>query len=98
MKRDDPRKADADAAKNFFNPFGSTLIEKTHVVVPTRTDLWDFLSPLCTDNRYKAGGYSIFSFYEHAITDAYAGLGVFVSEEMARKSKKADTDVAIDVS
>jgi CDK-activating kinase assembly factor MAT1 len=103
MKRyDDPRKADvaADASKKaLYNPFGTTMIEKTHVIVPTRTDLWeDYLTPLCTENKYKAGGYSIFSFYEHAITDAYAGLGVFVGEEMARKRKKAEVDVAIDVS
>jgi hypothetical protein len=102
MKRyDDPRKDKADAAdtakKALFNPFGPVLIEKNYVVVPNRTDLWDFLTPLCTENKFKAGGYSIYSFYEHALTDAYAGLGVFIGEEMASKGKKADADV-VDVS
>ena len=97
---EDPRKDKADVAdtkKALFNPFGPVLIEKNYVAVPTRTDLWDFLAPLLTEDRYRAGGYSIHSYYEHAITDAYAGLGVFVGEEMGSKGKKAESD-AIDVS
>lgn len=98
---DDPRKGKAEVAadaskKALYNPFGPMLIEKDFVIVPARTDLWEeYLTPLCTENKYKAGGYSIYSFYEHAITDAYAGLGVFIGEEMARKGKKAEADIDV---
>jgi CDK-activating kinase assembly factor MAT1 len=97
-KKDKPVDVAADAAKkaSLYNPFGTTLIAKNYIIVPSRIDLWDYLNPL-SENKYKAGGYSISSFYEHAITDAYSGLGVFIGEEMGRK-RKAEADVAIDVS
>lgn len=75
-----------------YDPFDGISMEKKYFVLQKDYN-WDWLDqgkkPLWT-----AGGYDMTEYCGRALTEAFAGLAVFVGEETADREKKADQSVA----
>ncbi|KAF1812109.1 CDK-activating kinase assembly factor [Eremomyces bilateralis CBS 781.70] len=63
-----------------FEPFGEVTVEHEYFVLKGHY-AWDFLDTARTSQTYRAGGYDISEYCSRALTDAFAGLAVFVGEE-----------------
>ena len=83
-----------------YDPFGGLSFESEYYKLQDEYD-WDELKKAKTDTRYLAGGYDIHEFYARALCDAFSGLGVFVSDEMAEDKVAVEsvvgTAIAVDV-
>ena len=75
-----------------YDPFGGLSFESEYYKLQDEYD-WDELKKAKTDMRYLAGGYDIHEFYARALCDAFSGLGVFVSDEMAENEKVANSTI-----
>jgi CDK-activating kinase assembly factor MAT1 len=72
-----------------YDPFGDIGDIKDFVVVPTQTNIWnDYLGKIRKEKQYKAGGYSLDEFYARAMTEAFGGLGISISQEKATRKPK----------
>lgn len=69
-----------------YDPFGGLSFESEYYKLQDDYE-WDELNKARTDTRYLAGGYDIHEFYARALCDAFSGLGVLVSDEMAEDKK-----------
>jgi CDK-activating kinase assembly factor MAT1 len=76
-----------------YDPFGGLSDEKRYCAITGELNLWDqYLGKARKDAIYTAGGYTVREFFTRALCEAFSGLGVFVSEEMAEQESK-DTSV-----
>jgi CDK-activating kinase assembly factor MAT1 len=80
-----------------YDPFAGMLPDAKlfSTALPTKLNIWeDFLGKVRKDEFYTAGGYDVREFYARMLCDAYSGVGVFISEEMAQKDHDAVSEVA----
>jgi CDK-activating kinase assembly factor MAT1 len=80
-----------------YDPFAGLLPDANlfAAALPAELNVWDdFLGKVRKDEFYTAGGYDVREFYSRMLCDAYSGIGVFVSEEMAQKDHEAVSEVA----
>jgi CDK-activating kinase assembly factor MAT1 len=73
------------------DPFGGITFHKRKYFTPQDDYVWDALQVSKKDPLIGAGGYSIQSYTNRALCEAFLGLGVFVADEAAeRQTAKID--------
>jgi CDK-activating kinase assembly factor MAT1 len=78
-----------------YDPFGGMADVKEFVTLPTEPNIWDkYLGKVRKEDVYTAGGYDVREFYARTLSEAFSGLGVFISEEMAQKDHDAASEIA----
>ncbi len=73
-----------------YDPFEGLKYEKLYYVLQDHYE-WRWLDDARREVRYAAGGYDIQDYYARALSDAFSGLGVFVSDEMSAAEKRSTT-------
>jgi CDK-activating kinase assembly factor MAT1 len=68
-----------------IDPFGGITFHKRKYFTVQDEYIWDALQASKKDPLIGAGGYSIPSYTNRALCEAFAGLGVFVADEAAAK-------------
>lgn len=68
-----------------YDPFGGLTFQMDHVKLTDNYDL-QWLTDARNDPLVAAGGYDIPGYCAHALTGAFAGLGVFIGDNMAQQT------------
>lgn len=84
------KKRQAPIAEAAYDPFGGLELKPQYHVLQDQYS-WDWLDEAQNNPMYTAGGYNVREYYQRALCDAFAGLGVFVgdgspAEEVAVKA------------
>lgn len=72
------------AVEKPYDPFGGMIFEKEYYIPREDYDNAEF-SKLKVDQKVIAGGYDLREYYARTMIEAFAGLGVFIEEELAQK-------------
>ena len=70
-----------------YSPFAGIHVEPKYFDLQEKYDN-PFLDAVTKDARMLAGGYDIMEYKARAMMDAFAGLGVFIGEEIAARDKE----------
>ncbi|KAF2728413.1 CDK-activating kinase assembly factor [Polyplosphaeria fusca] len=80
--------------KKVFDPFEGYGITPDYYVTQESYDV-DWLTWFKDDKAHSAGGFGMKDFYDHMLCESFAGLGVFVGEEIEARENGASGDSAI---
>jgi CDK-activating kinase assembly factor MAT1 len=79
------KKKEAPLAEKAYDPFGGVdLTPSRYVLQDDYGSEW--LTNAKKDQRHAAGGYSLHEYYARTMFEAFSGLGVFIEDEVDRKS------------
>ncbi|KAF9883388.1 TFIIH/NER complex subunit [Aspergillus nanangensis] len=68
-----------------YDPFGGLVPNKRDYYTLRDSYPSSYLDPIRQDTRMQAGGYNLQEYYSRTLMEAFAGLGCFVDEEVARR-------------
>ncbi|KAI9729586.1 MAG: TFIIH/NER complex subunit [Cirrosporium novae-zelandiae] len=75
-----------------YSPFGG--MAPSHIYFSQRNNYENsFLDALGKDPSKSAGGYDVEEYYSRTLLEAFAGLGVFLEEEVAKRDTAADKSI-----
>ena len=76
------KKKEAPRAEEPYDAYGGIMLERKYCKVQEGYE-WKWLDEARTELRYTVGGYNLQDYYARALSDAFAGLGVFVADEVS---------------
>ncbi|KAF2097744.1 CDK-activating kinase assembly factor, partial [Rhizodiscina lignyota] len=76
-----------------YDPFGGYKVDHSYFVVQDDYK-WDWFDMAKKDPQIYAGGYDLKEYYSRTLSDAFAGLAVFVGDEIGGKDKPSDATAA----
>lgn len=76
-----------------YDPYEGLSVGHDYSIIQNDYD-WEWLGPVKKDVKYQAGGYDMKEYYSRALCDAFAGFGILVEEEVARRDAAGDMDKA----
>ncbi|KAL8816898.1 MAG: hypothetical protein Q9191_008246 [Dirinaria sp. TL-2023a] len=76
-----------------YDPFGGMVFEHDYYVLQDRYEN-QWLEALNGNPQIMAGGYDVKEYYARTMFEAFAGLGVFVGEEVAGRDTEASKETA----
>jgi CDK-activating kinase assembly factor MAT1 len=82
------KKKEAPVVEKPYDPFGGMTLAPSRYVVQDDYDN-EWLGNAKSDTRHMAGGYSMPEYYARTMFEAFAGLGVFIEDEMADRQSPA---------
>lgn len=88
------KKEAAPEADKPYDPFGGLDPHRTrdyYVLADSYPSAW--LDRIRDDVRIQAGGYDLREYYARSMQEAFAGLGCFIDEEVARRSSSSATGI-----
>lgn len=74
-----------ESAPKSYDPFGDISFDNKFYTLKEQYD-WKWLEEARVDPRYTVGGYRVQDYCSRALTEAFAGLGVFLDEEAANST------------
>lgn len=76
-----------------YDPFGGLAMEKNYSIIQDDYK-WEYFDMARKDPGIYAGGYDLKEYFSRSLTDAFAGLAVFVGDEIGANEKASDAVVA----
>lgn len=76
-----------------YDAFGGLVYQREYHVLQDRYE-WDWLDKARNSMDIAAGGYDVQAYCQRALSEAFAGLGVFIGEEMSAVDGQASASVA----
>jgi len=78
------KKRTAPEPEKAYDPFDGLTYVREYYVLQDKYD-WEWLDPARNDLAYTAGGYDVNEYTQRALSEAFAGLGVCIADEMSEK-------------
>ena len=85
--------ASAPEPQKVYDPFAGCVMKNEHFTLQKTYDNPFFEKSLRTDPKITAGGYELGDYCTRAMIEAFAGLGVFIEDEVA--GRETPTDAAV---
>lgn len=76
-----------------YDPFGGVNFQRDYYILQDHYE-HQWLDGLTANPQTTAGGYDVKEYYARTMFEAFAGLGVFVEEEVGKRDKAASTKTA----
>lgn len=73
-----------------YDPYGGIALDATKYVLQSEYD-WEPVAEAKRHTQHVVGGYDLREYYKQCMFEAFAGLGVFVEDEVAEREKGVST-------